>query len=109
VKAAESLPFENDVVLALVQVLIGAIPSTMLAVAVSVDRESDEVDLYFAFEHVSARETDLVDEIETDFSALFGGELLVRTHTWVGDSWTNGWPGQQNRLVFAASQSERPR
>ncbi|MGK2964618.1 MAG: hypothetical protein ACSLFM_03335 [Tepidiformaceae bacterium] len=97
-----TLEWQNRLVLAVVQALVGAISEAIRAVAISTDIDEQSLDVYFAMRDPGQADIDLTDEIITDISALTSGEILVRPHIWTGDEWTAGWPGGSQRLVFAA-------
>jgi hypothetical protein len=101
----DDLAFENDIVLAMVQALIGTITSDVLAISISTDLVPRSVDLNFAVSKSGGQLLELVDEIETDLSALTDGSVAIRSHIWIGDTWTSGWPGYKRRMVFARYES----
>jgi hypothetical protein len=96
------LEWQNRLVLAVVQALVGAISEAIRAVAISTDTDEQSLDVYFALRDPKKADLELIDEIITDISALTSGEVLVRPHIWTGEEWTTGWPGGTKRLVFAA-------
>lgn len=97
-----SVDFENSMVLAVVQGLIGAVPPSLLAVTLEADEARRTLDIYFAARCASEEFEDLVEEIEVDVAALIDFSVTIRTHVWVGESWTSEWPGAGHRPVFAA-------
>jgi hypothetical protein len=93
--------FENDMVLATVQALIGAVTSEMAAIAITADRDEPSLTLHIA-SRGTAPDGDLLEEIETDLEALTDGAVLIRTDVWTGDSWSTDWPARNERMVYAA-------
>lgn len=96
-----NVDFENSMVLAVVQALVGAIPPSLLAVTLEADEARRTLDIYLAARCLSEGFDDLVEEIEVDVAALIDFSVTIRTHVWVGESWTSEWPGAGHRPVFA--------
>lgn len=101
---SNELAWQNDVVLALVQALIGAIPPHVDAISIKTNLADRSVDIFFALRNESPDDADLIEEIETDLEALTDGQVLVSSHVWVGDDWIDSWPSRQCRLVYAAKR-----
>ena len=98
----DQLQFENAMVLAVVQALLGAITPTILAVALAADVISNEMEIFVAVDGGDPDLEDLLEQIETDIEALTGGSVRIRLHLWSGETWsTDSWPGRHKRLVFA--------
>ena len=99
---SEALQFENEMVLSIVQALIGAVTPSMRAIAILTDVVDQRVDLLFAVAGVNNEDAELIDEIVTDISALTDAGVRVVPAVWVGTNWTTDWPGRRGRLIYAA-------
>jgi hypothetical protein len=98
----QSLAFENEIVLATVQALVGAITPSMAAISLEADADQETVDLYVALRAPDGTVEALLDDVVTDIGVLTDDAALVTVHTWVGDDWVAGWPGREKRMVYAA-------
>lgn len=101
------LEFQNFVVLAVVQALIGAVRSEVVAISVATSVERETLDLYLLATEISEGLSETIDEVETDLDALLSGSVRVVSHLNVGSDWTDsGWVGRDKRPVFARSTDE---
>lgn len=98
----EDLEFENSVVLALVQAFIGAIAPEVRAISITVDRVKRSTDIYVALSNAFQDMDDLFDEVLLDFDALTDGTLEARIHLWMGEKWSEAWPGRDYRGIFGS-------
>lgn len=101
------LKFENEVMLSVVQALIGAVRPEVVAITIATSKESVSVDLYFLATEIRDELREIVDEVETDLDALLAGAARIVSHLDVGDDWTDStWTGRHHRAVFARSAQE---
>jgi fructose-1,6-bisphosphatase/sedoheptulose 1,7-bisphosphatase-like protein len=101
----DELRFQNEMVLAVVQALIGAVDSNLRAVAIATNSETRVLTLFFAVSSREARLVDFIEEIETDVSALTDGSVEVVSRIWEGSSWSQlAWPGRSERLIFGCHE-----
>ena len=99
-----NLEFENYLVLAVVQSLIGAIRPEVVAVALKGSLEQNTLSLFFLVSEVSEGLREVVDEVEGDLDALLSGAIAVASDFSIGlDPGLTNWEGQGKRLVFARS------
>ena len=98
----QHLQLENTVVLAGVQALIGAVTPSMAAISVEVDPEHETAVLHVALRHQDDTVTELLDEVADDINQYSEDAVAVTVSTWVGDDWTDGWPGRHHRMLYAA-------
>jgi hypothetical protein len=96
----DELRFQNEIVLALVQVLVGSITHSVRAIAVATDLAGRSAVVHVAFSDVV--DQDLLEDVVFELDALTGGELTIQAEPWVGPDWLSGWPGADKRLVYAA-------
>ncbi|MDF1602766.1 hypothetical protein [Nocardioides sp. YIM 152315] len=99
----DDLTFQNDVVLALVQALLGSIPASVEAIAVETSRAERRVDIHVALDP-GRPAGDFMEEVIFDLDALTGGDLIIRSSVWSGPDWRQGWPGVDKRMVYAAAR-----
>jgi hypothetical protein len=98
------LEFQNAVVLAVVQALIGAVRSEVVAVTVATSKERETLDLYWLVTDISEQLREIVDEVEADLDALLSGSVRIVSDLSVGSDWTDSsWNGRRHRVVFARS------
>jgi hypothetical protein len=98
------LEFENSLVLAVLQSLIGAIGPEVVAVSIEFSSEENMLSLFFLVSEVSEKLREVVDEVEGDLDALLSGAVLVTSHCSVGlDRGQPNWMGQGKRQIFARS------
>lgn len=97
-----ALDLENLVVLATVQALVGAVTESMRAVAVDVDAVAGTAVLHVALRHPDRTAAALLEEVADDVNQHSGDVVAVSVETWVGQDWTDDWPGRHLRMVYAA-------
>jgi hypothetical protein len=98
----EALAWENTVVLAVVQAMLGLVSPALLGVAVEIDGET--VTVHFAVpglnEELTADIEDIVGDVE---GLLWPLTPEVRSRVHVGDT-NDGWDGSQHRSVLLAKE-----
>ena len=97
-----ALDVENVVVIAAVQALVGAVTESMRAVAVDVDAVAGTAVLHVALRRPDPAAAALLEEVADDINQLSGDVVAVSVETWVGQDWTDRWPGRHLRMVYAA-------
>jgi hypothetical protein len=98
------LEFQNYVVLAIVQALVGAVRPEVVAITVSSSLERGCLDLFVLVTEATEQVREILDEVETDLDALLSGAVRIKSHLSVGTDWTGSdWPGRSERPVFARS------
>lgn len=110
-KSKRLLDWENEVVLELVQNLIGLISPNMSAVSVEVGPPGEKITVYFALKAESEEDRDTIDEVPTYLAAGLGHfELPIETNIWVGSKWSKGdWPGHKKRMVYGEKSTRGSR
>jgi hypothetical protein len=101
------LEFQNHIVLAVVQSLVGAVSSEVVAVTISSSLERSCVDLFVLVTEDTTELSEVLDEVETDLDALLSGAVRVKTHLSVGSNWdSSDWIGSGERPVFVRSKRQ---
>jgi hypothetical protein len=100
------LEFQNHLVLAVVQALIGAIRPEVVAVAVSSSLEHGSLDLFVLATEIPEDLRETLAEIETDLDSLLAGAVRIESHLAIGTHRVgSAWAGSKKRSVFARSSS----
>jgi len=93
--------FENRVVLAVTDALVGTLAYWVRAVAVRVDEPAGFVDVFFACAEDPVGETvTALGEFSSRLHDSSSAWLRHTTHLWLGHG-LDGWPGRVHRRVFA--------
>lgn len=97
----DQLTFENEMVLTVVQALIGSVGPATRAISVATNVAGRELTIYVAASS-KFEEPEFLEDLVFEIDALTGGSLHVRTEVWMGQDWTQNWPGRDHRMVYAA-------
>jgi hypothetical protein len=98
------LAFENQMVLATVQAFIGAVTPSVSAISISADSANETLDIFVALSAPDGISAALVDDVVTDIEVLTDDAARIEVHTWIGEDWTQRWPGRDRRMIYAAYQ-----
>lgn len=101
----EKLAFENEMALYLQQALLGCITPAFRAIAFEADEHSRTVDLYLALTESVDEIDEILYDIEASMDGFTGGSVLIRPQEWIGDDWTEHWPGRDLRRLFVMRTS----
>lgn len=96
--------FENKIVLAAINALIGSITPYVAAVSVDVDQDAETAKFYFALTARDGILESLLDDLPTDISVLTDDAVYVSIDYWIGEKWYEGWPGADKRMIYGAYQ-----
>ncbi|MEK7411771.1 MAG: hypothetical protein AAB263_00470 [Planctomycetota bacterium] len=100
---SDRLKFENQMVLAVVQALLGAVSQSMTAISITTDLKEQSIELMFACCRDDPADAERIDDIVTDLDAILSGQVLITPLRWIGVDWTKSWPGRAGRMVYAAA------
>jgi hypothetical protein len=97
-----SLERENRLVLDVVQAALGLISREMRAI--SVDQDSNRINLYVAVYDRNVRVDEDVEDLVFELEALQDGPVIIESHVFVGAP-NLEWPGSSGRRVYVAKET----